>query len=65
MTRMFATVPMPGRWRSGIQRRSTTPPVSASTVPKLSPVFSATPWWKTSQGLSPSPARTRMAMATP
>lgn len=38
------TVPTPGRWRSGHHSSSTAAPTAMTTVPKLAPVRSATPW---------------------
>ena len=65
MTITFATVPIPGRWRSGIHSRSTTTPVTAVTRPKLSGRCWARPWWNTSQGFRPSVARICIAMLVP
>ena len=65
ITKTLLTVPIPGRWRNGTQASSTTAPVITTTVPNESPVRSATPWWKTSHGSSPSPARICSAMLAP
>jgi hypothetical protein len=65
MTITFAIVPIPGRWRSGIHSRRTAAPVTAVTSPKLSGMWRARPWWKTSQGSRPSVARSCIAMLVP
>ncbi|MFD0491581.1 hypothetical protein ACFQ0O_36125 [Saccharopolyspora spinosporotrichia] len=65
MTTTFATVPMPGRCRSGTHSSSTTAPVRAVTAPKVQPISRARPWCSTSQGPRPSPARTMKAMLVP
>ena len=36
-----------------------------TTVPRLSPVLPASPWWKTSHGAVPRLARMTMASETP
>ncbi len=54
ITIMFATVPSPGRWRSGAHSSSTTPPTRISTVPTGMPVMRARPVWKTSHGSTPT-----------
>jgi hypothetical protein len=36
-----------------------------TTTPMLSPVLPATPWWKTSHGSRPSPARMNIAREIP
>ncbi len=59
------TVPSPGRCRSGTHSSSTSAPTATDTVPMLHPVSPASPWWKTSHGSSPSPARTRSAELAP
>ena len=58
-------VPNPGHCRSGIQSSSTRKLTMMTTAPMLSPVLPATPWWKTSHGSRPSPARMNMARETP
>ncbi len=65
ITTTFETVPSPGRCRSGHHSSSTDAPTSTETVPMDSPVRSATPWWKTSHGSRPSPARTMNAALAP
>ena len=40
-------------------------PSRITTQPKLIPVVSDSPWWKTSHGSSPSPDSTIRAMLTP
>ena len=55
ITRMFDTVPMPGRCRSGIQHSSTSAPVNAVTVPNVSPVSSDSASCSTSHGSRPRP----------
>ncbi len=65
MTSTFATVPSPGRWRSGIQASSTAIPVMAVTRPKLSGVWAVRPSCSTSHGLSPSAPRICIAMLVP
>ena len=58
-------VPKPGICRSGIQSRRTRKLTAMTTTPMLKPVFTARPWWKTSQGSKPSPARMNMAREIP
>ena len=65
MTMTLATVPMPGRFRSGIHASSTTTPTTAEATPMVIPVCPARPWWKTSHGSRPSPARTIIAIEKP
>jgi hypothetical protein len=65
MTITLLTVPIPGRWRSGIQSSSTITPTTIVTVPNDKPVSRATPWWKTSHGMVPRCASTMSAMLTP
>ena len=64
-TNTLLTVPMPGFWRSGIQASSTSAPVMITIVPNERPVLSEMPWWKTSHGSRPSPARICSARLTP
>ncbi len=65
ITMMLATVPRPGRWRSGIHSISTTPPTMISTVPTGMPVMRANPVWKTSQGSTPTAGASISASLTP
>ena len=65
MTMTLAIVPMPGRLRSGIQASSTATPTTADAMPMVIGVRSASPWWNTSHGSSPSPARTIIAIEKP
>ena len=65
ITNTLLTVPRPGICRSGIQASSTHAPVMITTVPNDSPVWFAMPWWNTSHGSSPSPARSWKAMLVP
>jgi hypothetical protein len=65
MTMTLAIVPMPGRFRSGIQPSSTATPTTAEAMPMVMPVCRASPWWKTSHGSRPSPARTITAIEKP
>jgi hypothetical protein len=60
----LATVPAPGRRRSGTQASSTSAPTPVTTQPKRSPVRWARPWWNTSHGSRPSRASTIIAMLT-
>ena len=43
MTMTLATVPIPGRLRSGIQASSTATPTTADAMPIVIPVFTAKP----------------------
>ena len=61
----LARVPTPGICRSGIQRSSTRKLTITTTVPMLRPVLAAIPWWNTSHGSRPSPARINIARETP
>ncbi len=65
ITTTLETVPRPSRWRRGIHSSSTAAPAAIVTVPIVSPVRSATPWWKTPHGSSPRPARTISAALAP
>ena len=65
MSTTLLIVPSPGRCRSGIQSSSTSAPTMIITVPMASPTWRAMPWWKTSHGSRPSPARTCSAAPTP
>ena len=47
------TVPIPGRWRSGIQSSSTATPTMIAHVPIARPNVRDRPWWKTSHGIEP------------
>lgn len=49
------TVPRPGLWRSGIQRRSSKAPTMHTQTPVPMLVWLAKPWWKTSHGTLPRP----------
>ena len=59
--RMFATVPRPGRWRSGIQSSSTRKPTMFVTQPMPMPVWREIPCANTVHGSRPMPARTMIA----
>src|SRR5579884_169516 len=59
------SVPMPGRCRSGIQSKSTATPTRIAHVPIARPKVRESPWWKTSHGSSPRPARTSSDELTP
>ena len=65
MTTTLAAVPMPGRLRNGTQASSTATPTTADATPMVMPVRAATPWWKTSHGSRPRPARTMSAIDRP
>ncbi len=65
MTITFARVPMPGRWRKGIQSSRTSTPTMISTVPTGMPEILAKPVWKTSQGSTPTPGASIIASLTP
>ncbi len=65
MTTTLATVPKPGRCRSGIHSNNTSAAVKAVTVPKVRGVRSATPSCSTSHGFRPSPERVIIAMLVP
>ena len=65
MTMTLATVPMPGLFRNGIQASSTTTPTTAEATPMDIGVCRVRPWWNTSHGSKPSPARTIMAIEKP
>ncbi len=65
MTMTLAMVPMPGRFRSGIQASSTATPTTADAIPIVMPVCRVRPWWKTSHGSRPRPARTMIAIEKP
>jgi hypothetical protein len=65
MTNTFATVPMPGRCRSGIHSANTNSAVIAVMVPKLSGMCLCSPSCSTSHGVSPRCARTSIAMLAP
>ncbi len=65
MTITLATVPTPGRCRSGTHSSRTATPVIAVIVPKLSGVRSDRPSCSTSHGFSPRAARSCMAMLAP
>ncbi len=64
-SRMFATVPTPGRWRSGIHSSSTRNPTMLVIHPIPTPVCSDRPWANTVHGSSPMPARTMTAQPAP
>ncbi len=56
MTTTFATVPIPGRCRSGIQASRASTLSDPTTTPNGSPVRRTTPWCSTSHGIPPWPA---------
>ncbi len=58
-------VPTPGHCRSGIHSSSTRKLTTTTTVPRLSPVLAASPWWSTSHGAVPRLARMTMAREMP
>ncbi len=64
-SRMFAIVPMPGFWRSGIHSRSTRNPTMLVIQPMPMPVWIDSPCAKTVQGSTPRPASTVSAQPTP
>lgn len=61
----LASVPSPGRWRSGTHRARTTMLTATTTIPIDTPVRREMPWWSTSHGSSPRSARTRNATLAP
>lgn len=65
MAKTLEKVPSPGRCRRGTHSSRTSAPTATDTVPMLHPVRWASPWWNTSHGSSPSPARTRNAELAP
>ncbi len=65
ITTTLATVPRPGRWRSGIHSSSTNTLARISTVPTGMPVRPAIPVWKTSQGSTPTAGASISASLTP
>lgn len=54
-TMTLLTVPRPGFWRSGIQRRSSSAPTMHTQTPVPIGVWLARPWCRTSHGTLPSP----------
>ncbi|CPU64701.1 Uncharacterised protein [Mycobacteroides abscessus] len=62
MTTTFATVPIPGRCRSGIQASRARTLSDPTTTPNGSPVRRTTPWCSTSHGIPPWPAWISIAM---
>src|SRR4051794_10317848 len=65
MTVAFASVPSPGRWRSGIQVRSTRKETITVIVPTAMPVCLPAPWASTVHGELPSAAATSSASPIP
>ena len=65
MSNTLSTVPRPGRCRSGHHNSSTAMPIRLVSRPKPSPVCRARPWVSTSQGATPSPARSIRLIARP
>ncbi len=65
ITIAFASVPSPGRSRSGIQNSRTTTPTRIDQVPIAIPVCRSRPWWSTSHGTSPCPPITSSDELTP
>ncbi|MGO1316756.1 MAG: hypothetical protein ACTMIR_06955 [Cellulomonadaceae bacterium] len=65
MTRMFNTVPSPGRWRRGIHSASTISPMMLVSHPMPTPVWFDTPWAKTVHGSTPTAAAIIVASARP
>ena len=65
ITSTLLTVPTPGRCRSGIHSSSTSAPTTIETVPSEPPMLRATPWCRTSHGITPSRARTSSAIENP
>src|SRR3954447_484087 len=61
----FAIVPRPGRTPSGNHRPSTSSELITLTVPRLRPIWSEMPWWKTVHGSRPRSACTSNASARP
>ena len=64
-TTTLLRVPSPGRSRSGTQASSTSAPTTIVTVPSDHPSCRDSPWWSTSQGITPSDDRTISAIETP
>ncbi len=54
-TTTLLSVPRPGRWRSGIQKSSSSAPTKHTQMPVPMPVRFARPWCSTSQGTLPRP----------
>ena len=61
----FKTVPMPGIWRSGIQKIKTAMLMRNVDVPTLQPAARDTPCANTVQGLTPIPAAIKSASPSP
>lgn len=61
----LAIVPMPGFCRSGIHSSMTTALIPITTNPIGIPVVADRPWWRTSQGGSPSSDRNITAALAP
>ena len=64
-SRIFSTVPSPGRWRSGIHNSSTATPMMFVSRPMLSPVWIAAPCANTVHESTPTAARIMKASAIP
>src|SRR3954468_17971520 len=65
MTVAFASVPSPGRWRSGIQVSSTRKETITVIVPTAMPVCLLAPWASTVHGELPNAAATSRASPIP
>ena len=65
ITTTFATVPIPGSCRSGIQPSRTTTLITIVAPPMSSGLCSDTPWARTVQGVFPSRALISPASPTP
>ena len=61
----FSTVPMPTRWRSGMNASSTTKLTVILRTPTVEPMRSASAACSTSQGAPPSPERSSTARERP
>ena len=65
MVSALKMVPMPGRWRSGIQNSSTITLAMMLAVPMVMSSWKPRPWWNASHGPSPRLARTNKASPRP
>jgi hypothetical protein len=59
------SVPIPGRWWSGIHTIRTSTPTMITHVPTPSPSLRDSPWCSTSHGSTPRPAINTIAPLTP
>ena len=65
MTMTLATVPMPGRLRSGIQASSTATPTTADAMPIVMPVFSGQALMEHVPRVEPEPGAHHHAIEKP